>query len=344
MKKLLLFVICAFLLVFSLLFFFQQKSGAGKTVNNIPFLKKVDTAQLIAASSLNTGVYTYRLYLYGDSLYLLSEDKDIIAADTGLHGIHRQPVPFELRDNTLWYFSKEGNVRSYLAYPSGNLAQFRNGTVDSFLPRMPVNNCVNTGHVFWGQTSDAADTTLSITSFDIQRKAMQPRFDLYEIFRSVKDFSKDCFKASMDGSFLRITDSLFLFYNYYSSYFVQFSNRGYTLYSGIDSMPLRKFKKIITKVGEYEIEKCVAQNERFVHVSGCSDGRFVYMLSNITRKELNSQRMVDVYYAANMKYQRSFLIPDHNGNKPVDITTAATTTSLYVLYGDNELVKYIKPL
>lgn len=346
MKKLLLIIVSAFLLVFGFLYFSKEKSTSGAAVSKLSFLKKVDTAQLRAAKWLNTGAYTYRIYLYGDSLYLISGngEKDIIATDTGLHGIRRQPFPFTLRDNSVWYFNKEGEVRSFLTYPSGNIVQVSNGTVDSFPQHLPVNNCVNTANVFWGQTSDAADTTLFITSFDMQRKTVQRRFDMYEIFKPVKDFSPDCFNASMDGSFFRITDSLFLFYNYYSSYFVQFSNSGYNVYCGIDSVPLRKFKKLVAKTGAYTIEKCEPENQRLIQFSGCSDGRFVYMLSNITRKELKNQLMVDVYHAANMKYQRSFIIPDRNGSKPVDITTSAATNSLYILYGDNELVKYTKPL
>lgn len=341
MKKLLLLILCAFVLVFGFLYFSQKKSAAGKTVNK--FFKKIDTAQLRATKSLNTGAYTFRLYLYGDSLYLLSGDKDIIVTDTGLHGIRRQPFPFELRKNSVWYFNKEGAVRSYLTYPSGNIIQSNNGIVDSFAQQMPVNNCVNTASVFWGLTTDAANTALFISSFDMQRKTTQRRFDMYEVFSTVKDFSRDCFNASMDGSFFRVTDSLFMFYNYYSSYLVQFNNNGYAVYCGIDSVPLRKFKRLVTKSGAYTIEKCAPESDRMIHFSGCSDGRFVYMLSTITRKELNLQLSVDVYQAANMKYQRSFIIPDRNGSKPVDIITNNTTNSLYVLYGNNELVKYTKP-
>jgi hypothetical protein len=346
MKKLLLIIIGAFLLVFGFLYFSQKKPAAGIAASQLPFFKKVDAAQLKAAKRLNTGAYTYRLYLYGDSLYLLSGNgnKEIISTDTGLHGIRRQPFPFTLRKNSVWYFNKEGGVTSYLTYPSGNILQVGNGTIDSFPQRLPVNNCVNTANIFWGQTSDSADRTLFITSFDMERKTMQRRFDMYEMFRPVKNFSPDCFNASMDGSFFRITDSLFLFYNYYSSYVVQFSNRGYTVYCGIDSVPLRKFKKQVAKSGDYTIERCEPESQRLIQLSGCSDGRFVYILSNITRKELNNQLMVDVYHAANMKYQRSFIIPDRNKSKPVDITTSATTNSLYILYGDNELVQYTKPL
>lgn len=339
MKKLLLLILCTFLLASGLFFLLRDEPAK----NTAAFLKKVDKLALVAVGSVNTGVVAHRLYLYGDSLFLLSEDQMLISTDTGLRGIRRQPFPFKAGRNSVWYFNKQSDERSFLLYPSGSMLQFTKAGLDSLPQPQPVNNCVNTGGVFWGQTSDAADTRLSITQFDVPQKSARNLFDLYEIFKDVKGFSQDCFSASMDGNFLRINDSSFLFYNYYSSYFLQFDQQQYKLHCGIDSMPLRRFRKVRTTVGEYRIEKCVPGNERFVHLAGCCDGRFVYLLSNISSRELNAQRLADVYDAATLQYQRSFVIPDHKGSKPVDIATGPAGNALYLLYDNNELVKYHKP-
>ncbi|MGB8191670.1 MAG: hypothetical protein WCF67_07115, partial [Chitinophagaceae bacterium] len=252
--------------------------------------------------------------------------------------------PFDQGANSIWYFNKEKGIYSFLLYPNGRIIQQNNRELDQFTHKNVINNCVNVGPVFWGQTFDTADTRSFITRFDMNNRTAEIKYDLYEIFRNSGGFSSDCFNASMDGSFIKINDSSFLFYNYYSSYFLWFNDKEYKICAGIDSLPLRTFKKISSVVEGYQVERCIADNENFVYLSGCSDGHYVYMLSNISSKQVKEQRLIDVFYANDMRYRASYIVPRRHNSRPYGIATDATSGSLYVTYDDNTLVKYIKPV
>lgn len=338
MKRIILTFLATVAIVFALLYF----SGTPKKPSAaLKFRKQVAEAPLTATASIALGGSSYRLYCLQDSIYALLDNNTYVSVDPGLSKTTVHSYPFSLNKSSVWYLHKQGSAFNYLVYPTGQLFVADKGTIKANAYRTLINNCTAGGDRFYGLTFDSTDTNAFISWFTLTGPAMHRLYDLSAVFAGAEGFAADCFTSSVDGNFFSINDTAFVFYNYYSSYLLRFGPQHCQLVTGIDSIPMRSFRKIKSRMGDIEMERCEPEDDKFIHRSGCSDGQYVYMLSNITRAAFKGQLLIDVYDSG-LQYIRSFKVPGRSAAQPSHIT--ASRGSLYIAYDDNHLVKYAKPL
>jgi len=330
-----------FFLIFTFLLLYIIIKPSQKQKTAVPtFSRKIErTLKPDSLIKSDTVKGTYRLYAFGDSIFLMS-DKGAFIADARLTTIRQLEIlP---KGSSIYYFEKFADTIAYFDIDKKTLYLKANNFFAKTLSGLPGNALFQNGKFLYSEIlKDSVSDQAVIEEWDPFSHKKETKINVNELVKNKINGYTECLSSTLEGNFFKADNKTWGYLFYVGGFFLIKRNDQVLLIPTIDKTPFRKYELREVKMGNLTAYVCKSDNESMINYAAASDGKDLYILSGkiLLRPGEQLYAPIDVYDLKNFEYKYTFQAPMPNKNNYTYLMTIANDY-LYLFFKDGQLIRY----
>lgn len=291
----------------------QQPSGISVNKRNFKEFNFSDTR------SVTFHEPAFRLLPYGDSLFVFV-DTSIFICSADLSAQRIQVVPGTKNDGNYYFFKSDSILAGFNISENKRYVKDAN-RLKSATGEGHLLQSIYTGGSFYGVSfipQKSKENLVVIDNWDYKTNEIKKELVLNSYLKEYLKDCKECFESTLEGNFFRIDDRAFGFFFFRGGYFLINEQGQFSLRNSIVDYPFVPFQsKKVEMPGGMTAATCQADKDIWVQLCAAADSAHIYILSNITDKNADGRRVIDVYGRVNSQgYLYSFYMPNYKNEAP----------------------------